>query len=68
MGKTQLSLFLARQFATEIISTDSRQIYRGMDIGTAKPRKEELHQAPHHFIDHLSPELDYNAGAFERSG
>ncbi|MEM6348765.1 MAG: tRNA (adenosine(37)-N6)-dimethylallyltransferase MiaA [Bacteroidota bacterium] len=66
VGKTQLSLFLARQLQTEIISTDSRQIYQGMDIGTAKPSLEELHQAPHHFINHLSPEVDYNAGIFEK--
>ncbi|MEL7530797.1 MAG: tRNA (adenosine(37)-N6)-dimethylallyltransferase MiaA [Bacteroidota bacterium] len=66
VGKTQLSLFLARQFSTEIISTDSRQIYKGMDIGTAKPSLEELHLAPHHFINHLSPSLDYNAGKFEK--
>lgn len=66
VGKTYLSLQLAQQFDTEIISTDSRQIYTGMDIGTAKPSQSELHQVKHHFIDYLQPQIDYNAGAFEK--
>ncbi|MFK7925915.1 MAG: tRNA (adenosine(37)-N6)-dimethylallyltransferase MiaA [Bacteroidia bacterium] len=66
VGKTGLSLKLARNFGTEILSTDSRQIYQGMNIGTAKPSRDELQQIKHHFIDYLSPDQDYNAGRFEK--
>lgn len=66
VGKTELSMALAQNFGTEIISTDSRQIYQGMNIGTAKPSAEELQQVKHHFIDYLSPDQDYNAGRFEK--
>ncbi|MFY8021922.1 MAG: tRNA (adenosine(37)-N6)-dimethylallyltransferase MiaA [Bacteroidia bacterium] len=65
-GKTALSIELAKYFNTEILSTDSRQFYKGMDIGTAKPNKEELSAAPHHFIDFLNPEEYYSAGDYER--
>ena len=65
-GKTALSIELANHFKTEIISTDSRQFYKRMDIGTAKPNQEELAAAPHHFIDFLNPEDYYSAGDFER--
>ncbi|MEL6844619.1 MAG: tRNA (adenosine(37)-N6)-dimethylallyltransferase MiaA [Bacteroidota bacterium] len=66
VGKTALSLKLAKQYQTEIVSTDSRQIYRGMNIGTAKPSSEELAEVSHHFIDHLPPTETYNAGSFEQ--
>ncbi len=65
-GKTALSIELAQYFNTEIISTDSRQFYKRMDIGTAKPSSTELNQAKHHFIDFLEPEQYYSAGDFER--
>ncbi len=65
-GKTALSIELANYFNTEIISTDSRQFYKRMDIGTAKPSSIELNQAKHHFIDFLEPEQYYSAGDFER--
>ena len=69
-GKTALSLFLARELDCEIISADSMQIYKGMDIGTAKATAEERAAVPHHMIDFLSPTEsysaeDYRAGATE---
>lgn len=63
-GKTAVSLMLAREFAAEIISVDSALIYRGMDIGTAKPTKEEQGGVPHHLIDILDIEESYSAAAF----
>ncbi|MEZ4962106.1 MAG: tRNA (adenosine(37)-N6)-dimethylallyltransferase MiaA [Saprospiraceae bacterium] len=65
-GKTNLSIQLARHFGAEIISADSRQFYREMNIGTAKPSPEELEMAPHHFINSLSVEQDYSVGDFEK--
>ncbi|WP_040664812.1 tRNA (adenosine(37)-N6)-dimethylallyltransferase MiaA [Nafulsella turpanensis] len=66
VGKTAFSIQLAQYFGTEIISADSRQLYQKMTIGTAKPTEEERAAVPHHFIDILPPEKDYNAGHFER--
>src|SRR5690606_10314828 len=66
VGKTALAISLAKHFRTEIISADSRQFYREMSIGTAKPTAEELAQAPHHFIDSHSIAEEYSAGDFER--
>lgn len=66
VGKTAMAIKLAQQFDTEIISADSRQFYREMSIGTAKPTPDELSQAPHHFINSHSIEEDYSAGDFER--
>ncbi len=63
-GKTALSIALAQHFQTEIISADSRQCYRELTIGTAKPDQEELAAAPHHFIDSHSISETFNAGAF----
>ena len=60
-GKTALSLGLAERLNAEIISCDSMQIYRGMDIGTAKATEEERSKAPHHLIDFLSPLESYSA-------
>lgn len=65
-GKTKLSLDLAKQFDIEIISADSRQLFKYMDIGTAKPNKEELEQVPHWFIDWKNPDEFYSAGQFGR--
>ncbi len=56
VGKTALSLELCRRFGGEILSADSRQIYRGMDIGTAKATPAEQAQAPHHLIDIRNPD------------
>lgn len=63
-GKTAVSLMLAREFASEIISVDSALIYRAMDIGTAKPTREEQGGVPHHLIDILDIEESYSAAAF----
>jgi tRNA dimethylallyltransferase len=68
VGKTSLAIGVARHFGTQIISCDSRQLYREMNIGTAKPTAEELSAMPHHFIDSLSIRDDYTAGDFERDG
>lgn len=66
IGKTALSIKLAQHFNTEIISADSRQFYREMQIGTAAPTPTELAQAKHHFIHHKSITDNYNVGAFEK--
>jgi len=63
-GKTAAALALAREVDLEIISVDSALIYRGMDIGTAKPSAEELAQVPHHLIDILDPTESYSAARF----
>ena len=65
VGKTSLTLQLARSLGTEIISADSRQFYREMRIGTARPSEAELRLVPHHFIGHLSIHDDYNVSRFE---
>lgn len=65
-GKTTFSIALARHFGTEIVSCDSRQFYREMSIGTARPSEKELAQAPHHFIGHLSVTEAYSVGDYER--
>ena len=65
-GKTNLSLKLANLIPSEIISADSRQIYKFLDIGTAKPSKDELEKAPHHLIDFLDPSANYDASIFEK--
>ncbi|MFK5983548.1 MAG: tRNA (adenosine(37)-N6)-dimethylallyltransferase MiaA [Flavobacteriaceae bacterium] len=66
IGKTALSLKIANHFSTEIISADSRQFYKEMNIGTAVPASEELAAAPHHFIQNRSIFEDYSVGDFER--
>lgn len=63
-GKTGLALELAKRFSFEIISMDSALVYQGMDIGTAKPSKEELQDIPHHLIDIISPLESYSAAQF----
>jgi len=66
IGKTALSIQLANHFKTEIISADSRQFFKEMQIGTAVPTPKELNQVTHHFIHHKSIEDDYSVGAFEK--
>lgn len=63
-GKTKLSLILAEMLKAEIISADSRQVYNKLDIGTAKPYKNELKKIKHHFVDELDPDADFNASKF----
>ena len=63
-GKSSLALSLAARHGGEIVSCDSMQIYRGMDIGTAKPTKEEMATVPHHLIDVADPGEDFSAGDY----
>ncbi|UXN33995.1 tRNA (adenosine(37)-N6)-dimethylallyltransferase MiaA [Avibacterium paragallinarum] len=65
-GKTDLAIKLHQRFPVEIISVDSALIYRGMDIGTAKPNAEELAQAPHRLIDIKDPSESYSAANFRQ--
>lgn len=65
-GKTALSLEVARRLDGEIVSMDSRQVYRGMDIGTAKISPEERRLVPHHGLDLVDPDERYSAGRFAR--
>ena len=65
-GKTRTAIELAKIFDTEIFNCDSRQFFRGMDIGTAKPTKREQFEIPHHFIDCKDPSDSYSCGAFEK--
>ncbi len=65
-GKTAAALAIAKQWPVEIISVDSALVYRGMDIGTAKPTAEELAQVPHHLIDIRDPLHAYSAAEFAR--
>jgi len=66
-GKTLLSLILARELQSEIVSADSRQFYRHLAIGTAKPNRDELTKIRHHFIDFLEPDEMYSAGEYGKS-
>lgn len=66
IGKTALSIELAKNLKTEIISCDSRQFYKELKIGTAAPSSEELSLVPHHFIGNLSIAQDYSVGDFEK--
>lgn len=65
VGKTEISINLARAVSGEIISADSVQVYKGMDIGSAKIKKEEMGGVPHHLIDILEPEDDFNVALFK---
>lgn len=63
-GKSALALRLAERFGGEILSCDSMQVYRGMDIGTAKPKREELARVPHHLIDIADPREPFSAADY----
>jgi tRNA dimethylallyltransferase len=65
-GKTALSLELARRFGGEIVSCDSVAVYRGMELGTAKPSKEDRTRVPHHLIDVVDPDEPFTAGEYSR--
>jgi tRNA dimethylallyltransferase len=65
VGKTSLSVDIARTLSIEILSADSRQFYREMEIGTARPSEEQFKSVPHHFIAHLSIHDPYNVSRFE---
>jgi tRNA dimethylallyltransferase len=66
VGKTDFCVRLAQALSTEVLSADSRQFYRELNIGTAKPSEAELRGVPHHFINSHSIDVLYSAGAFER--
>jgi tRNA dimethylallyltransferase len=66
VGKTEIGLYLGEALAGEIVSADSRQVYRGMDIGTAKPTPAEQRQVPHHLIDIRNPDETLSLGEYRR--
>lgn len=66
VGKTALSIALARQIGAEIISCDSMQVYRGMDIGTAKATAAERQTIPHHLIDIVDPDVNFTVADYQR--
>lgn len=66
VGKTKEAINLAKALNTEIISADSRQFYKELNIGVATPSKEELEEVKHHFIGHISIHNNYNVGLFEK--
>ncbi len=65
-GKTELSIRLAEECGGEIVNADSMQVYRGMDIGTAKPTPEQRQRVPHHLIDIVTPDMNFTAADFRR--
>ena len=65
-GKTDLSVQLARRTGGEIISADSMQVYRGMDIGSAKITEKEMRGIPHYLVDVLEPEEEFNVVRFQK--
>ena len=65
-GKTDVAVQLCKRFPLDVISVDSALVYRGMDIGTAKPDAETLRRVPHRLIDIREPEESYSAGDFVR--
>ncbi|MBG9980984.1 tRNA (adenosine(37)-N6)-dimethylallyltransferase MiaA [Facklamia sp. DSM 111018] len=66
VGKTDLSIHLARQFSGQIINADSMQIYKGLDIGTGKIKPEEMEEIPHHLLDICYPDQFYSASQFQK--
>jgi tRNA dimethylallyltransferase len=65
VGKTAFGIELAQQMDGEVVSADSRQVYRGMDIGTAKPTPAEQRQAPHHLLDVVAPDEDFSLARYQ---
>ena len=66
VGKTALSFALAKKINGAIISADSMQVYKYMDIGSAKPTKEELAQMPHHLVDLIDPRDDFSVAQYQK--
>ncbi|GAJ00249.1 unnamed protein product, partial [marine sediment metagenome] len=64
-GKSQLAFRLAQTFEGEIVNADSRQVYCGMDIGTAKPSPQELSLVPHHLINIVNPDEDFSLAQYQ---
>ena len=65
-GKTSLAIEIAERFGGEILNADSMQVYRFMDIGTAKPTHEQRARVPHHLFDVVTPDVGYSAGRYAR--
>ena len=65
-GKTEVGILCAEALGAEIINADSRQVYLGMDIGTAKPSPDQRRRVPHHLLDLIHPRERYSAGSFVR--
>jgi tRNA dimethylallyltransferase len=65
-GKTELAVKLAKNFNGEIVNADSRQVYKGMDIGTAKPTKKEMRGVPHHLLDVASPKRKFTVAQYRK--
>ena len=63
-GKTSLSIEIAKKLNTEIVSADSMQLYKYMDIGTAKPTKEEMQGIPHHIMDEIDPSVNFSVAQY----
>ena len=66
VGKTKFAIEIAKRFDGEIISCDSMQLYKYMDIGSAKPTKEELAQVPHHLVDLIDPRDDFSVAQYQK--
>ena len=66
VGKSALAIYLAEVFKGEIISADSMQVYKGMDIGTARPSDEELARVPHHMLSIIEPGDPFSVGEYVR--
>ncbi|MEE9217647.1 MAG: tRNA (adenosine(37)-N6)-dimethylallyltransferase MiaA [Acidobacteriota bacterium] len=66
VGKSALAVALAERFGGEVIGADSMQVYRGLDVGTAKPSAEQRRRVPHHLVDCVDPNRDYSAGDYMR--
>ena len=68
VGKTSLGIALAQEIGGEIISGDSVQVYKKLNIGSAKPSAEELQLVPHHLIDYIDPEVPFSAAQLQVDG
>lgn len=66
VGKSRIAVEVAKMFETEVLTADSRQVYRGMDVGTDKPALEERQAVPHRLIDLVDPDESFNAGLYRR--
>lgn len=66
VGKSRIAIEVAKAFETEVLTADSRQVYRGMDVGTDKPASEERQAVPHRLIDLVDPDESFNAGLYRR--
>ncbi len=66
VGKSRIAVEVAKVFETEVLTADSRQVYRGMDVGTDKPASEERQAVPHRLIDLVDPDESFNAGLYRR--